>query len=331
MRLRLIAFASLFLAAAYPGSGQAQLRPPGQLPQQQPAPATPGPAAPKSAGAEEIIDRIKPEELAESLSKVGFHSEVRQTKEGQKFVVSFGFFLSGATVIAPDVCDTGGCQQVTFVTWLKPPADYDWITSWHLRMPGLVQVGLRKAEQDLQFSYTVSLQGGVTRNHIIQSAFAFVTIVNQRFKSDKIAGRPTPKNTVTSPDLMERIKPAQMVDILNKAGYPSTLQTTNGETYIVAKFYPTLSGKVGFDGCDERGCNLVYYLLFLGKDPGLGPEWVNSWNLKRNYVSAVLKNGDLAMVMWSQMFGGVRAEHLQKDAQLFIALVNSAEKFDPNQ
>lgn len=292
-------------------------------------------AAQPIAPAQAVISKITQEDLAALLTQAGLTTQTTKDEQGRTYLVSGEFFSGRIAVILPNVCDDAGCPFYTFLSIQKAPTDQTWLTSWNLRIPGLVTAALRKKEQDVLFHMTISLEGGVTRKHILQSAFAYIAIVNQRARGQDIKARPMPAANVLGPTspgaVLDRITPEQMAEIMNRAGYASTVQAANTEKYLVAKFYPALSGKVGFDGCDGQGCNLVYYQLYFGKNHGINADWVNAWNLDKLMVTAALKDGDLGMIMWKPLFGGVTAENLEKSAQAFITIVNSAEQFQPSQ
>ena len=133
-----------------------------------------------------------------------------------------------------------------------------------------------------------------------------------------------------SGDVLQKITPEAMAQLLNQAGYASRVQVANNQKYVIAQFWPQLAAQVAFAGCDQGGCSMVVMLVNLGKDSGVGADWVNAWNQNKPFVSAVLDaDGSLGMVMWTHLFGGATPEHLSFSAQVFVQVVNTASDFQP--
>lgn len=141
--------------------------------------SAPKPAMAQDADKDEVITRITPEDFVTILNKAGFYSEVKTQDKGGKFIQVGGFFIGGAAGILFDQCEAdGGCAIAVFLAYFREKQNDDWLNAWNQRNPGLVKASMQ--ENLLRFDMSVHLFGGVSRNYLKQSAFAFVALVNQR-------------------------------------------------------------------------------------------------------------------------------------------------------
>jgi hypothetical protein len=130
------------------------------------------PAAPAA-----IIARITAEDLAALLTQAGLLAEA-EGSPGARYVEAH-FFNSSTGFVQLKDCVSDGCSRLVFLVWPKLAADPDAVNRWNRRAPGLVRASLDKGK--LRFDMSVDLAGGVSREHVEQSAFAFVTLVNRAF------------------------------------------------------------------------------------------------------------------------------------------------------
>jgi hypothetical protein len=138
-----------------------------------------GPGRTVHAETPSVISKISAEDLADLLSKVGFFALVDEDN-GEKVVIPIGFFNHRTrSEVRLLQCDADGCGRLVFKTWPQLRADLKWTNKWNGGTPnGLIKTSLLK-DGTIRVEMTVDLAGGVSREFIEQSAFAFVTLMDR--------------------------------------------------------------------------------------------------------------------------------------------------------
>lgn len=136
------------------------------------------------AEAPDVISKINAEDLADLLTRIGFFTVV-DDEGSDKILLPFGFFNRPVkSQVRLQECSADGCGRLVFETWPQLRADPKLANTWNRGVPaGLVKLSVLK-DGTIRIDMTVDLEGGVSQQFIEQSAFAFVTLVNQIVPGD---------------------------------------------------------------------------------------------------------------------------------------------------
>jgi hypothetical protein len=140
---------------------------------------------PAQAQTPSVISKISADDLASLLTGIGLFSVAVVTDKGEKLVIPVDFFNRPVkSAVLLQECAPDGCGRVVFETWPQLRADVKLANTWNRGVPaGLVKISVLK-DGTIRLEMSVDLDGGVSRQFIEQSAFAFVTLVDQVIPGD---------------------------------------------------------------------------------------------------------------------------------------------------
>lgn len=125
--------------------------------------------------------------------------------------------------------------------------------------------------------------------------------------------------------IIQRLKPSDVVEFLQKEGYRAQLAKEKEQTYVktaIAGFNVI----VWLYGCESAGCSSIQYAVY-GKSSNVDVAFANEWNLKWRYTKmSVDKDGYFAFTMDVVLINGVTAANLQANLQLFENGLNTLKK-----
>jgi hypothetical protein len=135
-----------------------------------------------------------------------------------------------------------------------------------------------------------------------------------------------------NPDVIQKISPDQLVELLREVGYRARVDKADqNEPRLVVNFWSeeVFSG-IRLGACDRDGCLLMRFFVNLGRDTTISDAWVKSWNRNKILVKAVqLADNSLLLSMDVAVWGGVTRDYVKQMAQTFVSIASTAADFQP--
>lgn len=127
-------------------------------------------------------------------------------------------------------------------------------------------------------------------------------------------------------EIIQRLKPTDLVDFIQKEGYRAQLaKDKSGQSYVKT----AISGfnvVVWLYGCETAGCSSIQFAVY-GKSNNVDVAFANEWNLKWRYTKmSVDKEGYFAFTMDVVLINGVSTANIQANLQLFENALNTLKK-----
>ena len=136
---------------------------------------------------------------------------------------------------------------------------------------------------------------------------------------------PRPASAEPAQQIITAITPEALAQAMTQAGYKSQVVAGNNNTKLIKMSMLNGNAPVTIQplDCSNQGC--TFFMMYVGfpKNAKQTLELVNDFNSKARFARATIENGELYLTMESNLAGGVTVRHLQEEAGVFEAFIQS--------